>query len=35
VTKNKKHFPKDAAGVTIVMVREFLQEIERLRAERK
>ncbi len=35
VTKNKKHFPKDASGVKIVMVREFLQEIERLRAERK
>jgi len=35
VTKNIKHFPKDASGVKIVMVREFLQEIERLRVEMK
>ncbi len=31
VTKNKKHFPKDA--VRVVNVREFLREIERQRSE--
>ena len=31
VTKNKKHFPKDAASVRIVNVREFLEAIEKLR----
>lgn len=31
VTKNKKHFPKDAASVKICNVREFLEEIEALR----
>ena len=31
VTKNKKHFPKDAASVKIVNVREFLEAIEELR----
>jgi putative PIN family toxin of toxin-antitoxin system len=31
VTKNGKHFPKDAAGTRIVNVREFLREIERRR----
>ena len=33
VTKNKKHFPKDASTIKIVNVREFLREIERLRSE--
>lgn len=28
VTKNKKHFPKEAPSITIVNVREFLREIE-------
>lgn len=28
VTKNKKHFPKDAASVRIVNVRKFLEAIE-------
>lgn len=31
VTKNKKHFPKDAASVKIVNVREFLSWIEKMR----
>lgn len=31
VTKNKKHFPKDAVLVKIVNVREFLGAIEKLR----
>jgi len=31
VTKNKKHFPKDAASVKIVNVREFLGAVEKLR----
>jgi len=31
VTKNKKHFPKNAASVKIVNVREFLGAIEKLR----
>jgi putative PIN family toxin of toxin-antitoxin system len=31
VTKNKKHFPKDAAPVKIVNVREFLGAVEKLR----
>ncbi len=31
VTKNKKHFPKDAASVRIINVREFLEAIEKLR----
>ena len=31
VTKNKKHFPKNTASVKIVNVREFLNEIEKLR----
>ncbi len=31
VTKNKRHFPKDAASVKIVNVREFLGAIEKLR----
>jgi len=30
VTKNKKHFPKNAASVKIVNVREFLGAIEKL-----
>jgi uncharacterized protein len=31
VTKNKKHFPKDAASVKIANVREFLGAVEKLR----
>jgi uncharacterized protein len=31
VTKNKKHFPQDISSIKIVNVREFLQEIEKLR----
>jgi uncharacterized protein len=31
VTKNKKHFPKNTGSVKIVNVREFLNEIEKLR----
>ncbi len=31
VTKNKKHFPTDAASFKIVNVREFLNGIEKLR----
>ncbi len=31
VTKNKKHFPKDAASVKYVNVREFLGAVEKLR----
>jgi putative PIN family toxin of toxin-antitoxin system len=31
VTKNRKHFPKDAGSVKIVNVREFLGAIEKLR----
>ena len=31
VTKNKKHFPKNIASVRIVNVREFLNEIEKMR----
>ncbi len=31
VTKNKKHFPKDAASVKIVNIREFLTGVEKLR----
>ena len=31
VTKNKKHFPKNTPSVKIVNVREFLNEIEKLR----
>ncbi len=33
VTKNIKHFPKDPSSITIVNVRDFLREIERLRSE--
>lgn len=31
ITKNKKHFPKDASSVKIVNVREFLGAVEKLR----
>lgn len=31
VTKNKKHFPKDHPSLKIVIVKEFLGAIERLR----
>ena len=31
VTKNKKHFPRDATSVKIVNVREFLGALEKLR----
>jgi len=34
VTKNKKHFPKEAPSITIVNVREFLREIEKQRKVR-
>jgi uncharacterized protein len=33
VTKNKKHFPQEVSSIKIVTVREFLLEIERLRAK--
>ena len=35
VTKNRKHFPKRVSSVRIVTVREFLDEIERLRGQAK
>jgi uncharacterized protein len=31
VTKNKKHFPQDPPSLKIVIVREFLRALERLR----
>jgi putative PIN family toxin of toxin-antitoxin system len=34
VTKNKKHFPREASATRIVNVREFLREVERLRGKR-
>lgn len=35
VTKNKKHFPKDASATRIVNVREFLREVERGRESKQ